>query len=44
VIIEVSGGISSSNIEDYASCRPDFISTGAPTHSSRWVDIGLDWY
>ena len=44
VIIEVSGGISSSNIGDYASCRPDFISTGAPTHSSRWVDIGLDWY
>ena len=44
VIIEVSGGISSNNIEDYASCRPDFISTGAPTHSSRWVDIGLDWY
>jgi len=44
LVIEVSGGISASNIEDYASCGPDFISTGAPTHSSRWVDIGLDWY
>ena len=43
IIIELSGGITSDNIERFAACRPDFISTGYPTHSSRWVDIGLDW-
>lgn len=43
VITEVSGGISFENIESYAACRPDFISTGAPTHMSTWADIGLDW-
>ena len=44
IITEVSGGISFNNIESYAACRPDFISTGAPTHMSTWSDIGLDWY
>ena len=43
IIIELSGGITSDNIESFAACRPDFISSGYPTHSSRWVDIGLDW-
>jgi len=44
IITEVSGCVSASNIESYAECKPDFISTGSPTHSSTWCDIGLDWY
>ena len=43
VVIEASGGITESNILAYAKAQPHFISTGAPIHSSRWVDIGLDW-
>ena len=43
IITEVSGCVSTTNIESYAACKPDFISTGAPTHSSTWCDIGLDW-
>ena len=43
VVLEASGGINFTNLEDYAKARPHFISTGAPIHSSRWVDIALDW-
>ena len=43
VVVEVSGGITEASIKDYAMARPHFISTGAPIHSGRWVDIGLDW-
>ena len=43
VVIEASGGITEESISDFAKVRPHFISTGAPIHSSRWVDIGLDW-
>ena len=43
VVIEASGGITEMNILEYAKARPHFISTGAPIHSSRWLDIGLDW-
>ena len=43
VVIEASGGITEKNILEYAKARPHFISTGAPIHSSRWLDIGLDW-
>ena len=43
VVIEASGGITESSIIHYAKARPHFISTGAPIHSGRWVDIGLDW-
>ena len=43
VVIEASGGINEANILIYAKSQPHFISTGAPVHSSRWVDIGLDW-
>ena len=43
VVIEASGGITEKNILEYAKTRPHFISTGAPIHSSRWLDIGLDW-
>jgi nicotinate-nucleotide pyrophosphorylase (carboxylating) len=43
IITEASGCVSATNIESYAESKPDFISTGAPTHSSTWSDIGLDW-
>ena len=43
VVIEASGGITEESIFEFAKARPHFISTGAPIHSSRWVDIGLDW-
>jgi len=43
VVIEASGGITEESISEFAKARPHFISTGAPIHASRWVDIGLDW-
>ena len=43
VILEASGGINEGNISEYATAKPHFISTGAPVHAARWVDIGLDW-
>ena len=43
VILEASGGINGGNISEYAAAKPHFISTGAPVHAARWVDIGLDW-
>ena len=43
VVIEASGGINQSNLQQYAEAHPHFISSGAPVHQARWVDIGLDW-
>ena len=43
VVIEASGGISLESLDEFAQTHPHFISTGAPIHSSRWLDIGLDW-
>lgn len=43
VVLEASGGIKKNILESYAVAKPHFISTGAPIHASRWVDIGLDW-
>tara|TARA_B100001093_G_scaffold498171_1_gene545958 strand:- start:30 stop:947 length:918 start_codon:yes stop_codon:yes gene_type:complete len=43
VVLEASGGIKKNLLESYAVAKPHFISTGAPIHASRWVDIGLDW-
>ena len=43
VVLEASGGIKKNLLESYAVAKPHFISTGAPIHTSRWVDIGLDW-
>lgn len=43
IVLEASGGINLDNLEEYASARPHFISTGAPVHQATWVDIGLDW-
>ena len=42
-VIEASGGITLKNLSEFSEARPHFISTGAPIHTSRWLDIGLDW-
>lgn len=39
--IEISGGISLSNIKDYAIAKPDTISVGYLTHSTKAVDYSL---
>ncbi|MFN8310174.1 MAG: carboxylating nicotinate-nucleotide diphosphorylase [Chitinophagales bacterium] len=38
---EVSGGITLNTISTYAAAKPDFISVGALTHSSRSLDLSL---
>ena len=43
VVLEASGGINLESVENFAETQPHFISTGAPIHNSRWIDIGLDW-
>lgn len=40
-VLEVSGGITESNLVDYAESGADFISLGALTHSVRACDISL---
>ena len=42
-VLEASGGINEKNLLAYAQAKPHFISSGAPIHASRWLDIGLDW-
>lgn len=42
IIIEVSGGISLSNIKNYRNLNIDCVSIGSLTHSVKAVDIGLD--
>ena len=39
---EASGGITLDNIGAIGRIGPDFVSTAAPVHSGRWIDIGLD--
>ena len=41
-LLEVSGGITLDNIEEYARTGVDFISVGALTHSVRSVDVALE--
>ena len=41
IIIEFSGGIDESNIEEFAKLEPDVISMGALTHSYKALDINL---
>src|SRR5918997_253990 len=41
VEIELSGGINQHNIRHYSRSRPDFISLGYITHSSRAIDFSL---
>ena len=40
--IEVSGGITLSNVREIAACGVDYISIGAITHSTPAVDISMD--
>jgi len=41
VLVEVSGEITESNLEEYAACGADALSMGALTHSPRALDISL---
>ncbi|MBT6054793.1 MAG: carboxylating nicotinate-nucleotide diphosphorylase [Planctomycetaceae bacterium] len=43
VILEASGGVTLKNISAIAKSGVDRISTGAPIHTSSWLDVGLDW-
>jgi nicotinate-nucleotide pyrophosphorylase (carboxylating) len=40
---EVSGGVTEATLPEIGRIGPDFVSTGALTHKSAWIDIGLDW-
>lgn len=42
ILIEVSGGVTLSNVKNFRTLDIDFISIGSLTHSARAVDIGLD--
>ncbi|HTU35360.1 MAG TPA: carboxylating nicotinate-nucleotide diphosphorylase, partial [Candidatus Acidoferrum sp.] len=39
ILVEASGGISESNLGEYAACGADVISIGALTHSARALDL-----
>jgi nicotinate-nucleotide pyrophosphorylase (carboxylating) len=41
VVVEVSGAISESTLDEYASCGGDALSMGALTHSPRALDLSL---
>ncbi len=40
--VEVSGQVTLETLPRIAEIAPDFVSTAAPVHSSKWIDIGLD--
>lgn len=40
---EASGGITIESLPEIGAVGVDFASTGAITHGSIWIDIGLDW-
>jgi len=40
---EASGGVTIETLPGIARSGVDFVSTGALTHASTWMDIGLDW-
>lgn len=40
---EVSGNVTAETLPEIGRIAPDFVSTGAVTHKSTWIDIGLDW-
>lgn len=42
ILIEISGGINSENIIEFAKTGVDIISIGSFTHSAKSLDIGLD--
>ena len=41
--VEVSGGVTLESLPVLGQIGPDFVSSGALTHSAPWVDLGLDW-
>ncbi|MEN9607019.1 MAG: hypothetical protein RL605_847 [Actinomycetota bacterium] len=41
-IVEASGGVNLNTVADIAATGVDVISVGAPTHSARALDLGLD--
>lgn len=41
VKIELSGGITPQNLEEYAKLKPDFISMGYLTTGTRWLDMSM---
>lgn len=41
VLVEVSGNINLENIKDYTIEGVNFISSGAITHSARWLDLSM---
>jgi len=42
LLIEISGGVNEKNIASYARFSPDFISSGAITHSPKSIDLSLE--
>ena len=40
--VEVSGQVTIETLPEIAKIAPDFVSSAAPVHSSKWIDIGLD--
>lgn len=42
VLVELSGGVSLESLPVLGTLGADFISCGALTHQSQWLDIGLD--
>ncbi len=41
VSIEISGGMTTENIDDFARLKPDVISSGSLTTKSEWLDMNL---
>ena len=41
VLIEISGGVTLSNLEEYAKLKPDFISVGSLTHHVKGLDMSM---
>jgi len=41
-LLEVSGGVTLANVEEYAKCKVDMISVGSLTQSVKSVDISLE--
>lgn len=41
ILIEVSGNITEENIEHYAECGVDAISSGSLIHQAQWLDISM---
>lgn len=41
--LEASGGVSLETVREIALCGVERVSVGGLTHSSRWLDLGVDW-